>query len=96
MAGSGRTGAAQHGACKGMEEQSRQGTGRGAGGAGQEEKEKGGAGDQEGFGCLYRVVESFGLRVKGRVRVGLQVGDAGLGLRGSDCGEKKKRNRPDC
>ena len=54
MAGSGRTGAAQHGACKGMEEQSRQGTGRGAGGAGQEEKEKGGAGDQEGLGCLYR------------------------------------------
>ena len=59
MAGSGRTGAAQHGACKGMEEQSRQGTGRGAGGAGQEEKEKGGAGDQEGLGCLYRGGREF-------------------------------------
>ena len=34
-------------------------TGRGAGGAGQEEKEKGGAGDQEGFGCLYRGGREF-------------------------------------
>ena len=34
-------------------------TGRGAGGAGQVEKEKGGAGDQEGFGCLYRGGREF-------------------------------------
>ena len=34
-------------------------TGRGAGGADQEEKEKGGAGDQEGFGCLYRGSREF-------------------------------------
>ena len=35
-------------------------TGRGAGGAGQEEKEKGGAGeDQKGFGCLYRGGQEF-------------------------------------
>ena len=68
-------------------------TGRGAGGAGQEEKEKGGAGDQEGSGVYIGVVESSWLarqgKSSGRTPSGRRgTGPARIGLRRK---EKEKR-----
>ena len=48
---------------------------------------------RRGSGVYIGVVESSQLARQGRVRVGFQVGDAGLGLRGSDCREKKKKEK---